>query len=120
MVAETRPTKKVWLDGNVVAAEDANISIYTESAMRGANVYEGLRAYWSEARANLYVWKLEDHLTRLFQSMKIMRMTPPYSREELREAILEWAARQRFPGRCAFSPRSLFRQGRRLSSLPAR
>ena len=91
VVTETSPTKRVWLDGNVVTAEDANISIYTESAMRGANVYEGLRAYWSDERANLYVWKLDDHLARLFQSMKIMRMTPPYSREVMREAILEWA-----------------------------
>ena len=90
MVNETPPTQRVWLDGNVVAAEDANISVFTEAAMRGANVYEGLRAYWSEARENLYIWKLEDHLTRLFESMKIMRMTPPYNREELRHAVLEW------------------------------
>ena len=66
----------VWLDGRVVAPEDAKVSVLTATAMRGANVYEGLRAYWNEERQNLFVWRLDRHLERLFVNMKIMRMTP--------------------------------------------
>ena len=39
---------QVWLDGGMVAPEEAKVSVLTATAMRGANVYEGLRAYWSE------------------------------------------------------------------------
>ena len=87
---------KVWLDGEMVEPEDAKISVFTATAMRGANVYEGLRAYWNTERGNLYVWKLDDHLVRLFQNMKTMRMTPPYTRIEYRQAVLDWAKANEF------------------------
>ena len=48
---------QVWLDGGMVAPEDAKVSVLTATAMRGANVYEGLRAYWDEVRDNLFVWE---------------------------------------------------------------
>lgn len=95
MVKEARPGK-VWLDGVIVEPKDAKISILTESAMRGANVYEGLRAYWSERNGNLYVWLLEAHIRRLFQSMKIMRMTPPYAPADLRKAVVDWIRANEF------------------------
>ena len=82
---------KVWLDGEMVAPEDAKVSVFTATAMRGANVYEGLRAYWNPETENLYVWKLDEHLRRLSQSMRTMRMTPPFSYDELKGAVLEWA-----------------------------
>jgi len=87
---------KVWLDGEMVAPEDAKISVFTATAMRGANVYEGLRAYWNPDRENLYVWKLDHHLARLFQNMKTMRMTPPYTPDEYRKAVLVWAKANEF------------------------
>ena len=87
---------QVWLDGGMVAPEDAKVSVLTATAMRGANVYEGLRAYWSEERENLFVWKLDQHLERLFVNMKIMRMTPPYRFDEYRQAVLDWARANRF------------------------
>ena len=64
--------------------------------MRGANVYEGLRAYWDEVRDNLFVWKLDQHLERLLVNMKIMRMTSPYGFDEYRQAVLDWARAKRF------------------------
>jgi branched-chain amino acid aminotransferase, group I len=81
---------KVWLDGKIVPPEDATLSVFTLTVLRGANVYEGLRAYWNPARQNLYVWKLDEHLIRLGHSMKVMRMQLPYSRDELRAAVVEW------------------------------
>lgn len=96
MVKEARPNNKVWLDGVIVEPEDANISIFTESAMRGANVYEGLRGYWSEKRGNFFVWLLDAHIRRLFQSMKIMRMTPPYDQASFAKAVVEWIRANEF------------------------
>ena len=82
---------QVWLDGGMVAPEDAKVSVLTATAMRGANVYEGLRAYWDEVRDNLFVWKLDQHLERLLVNMKIMRMTSPYGFDEYRQAVT-WMA----------------------------
>ena len=65
---------KVWLDGKIVDPEQATLSVFTLTVLRGANVYEGLRAYWSPGRRQLYVWKLDEHLKRLGNSMKVMRM----------------------------------------------
>ena len=81
---------KVWLDGKIVEPEDATLSVFTLTVLRGANVYEGLRAYWNPAKQNLYVWKLDEHLKRLGHSMKVMRMQPPYSFDDLRLAVVEW------------------------------
>jgi branched-subunit amino acid aminotransferase/4-amino-4-deoxychorismate lyase len=38
---------KVWLDGKIVDPEIATLSVFTLTVLRGANVYEGLRAYWN-------------------------------------------------------------------------
>ena len=87
---------QVWLDGRIVPPEAATVSVFSQTAMRGANVYEGLRAYRDEARGTLAVWKLEAHLDRLFRSMKIMRMASPYTREELRQGVLDWLSANAF------------------------
>ena len=77
---------KVWLDGKIVDPEAAMLSVFTLTVLRGANVYEGLRAYWNPARRDLYVWKLDEHLKRLGDSMKVMRMQLAYSLDDLRTA----------------------------------
>lgn len=87
---------KVWLDGKIVAPEDAKLSVFTQTVLRGANVYEGLRAYWNDARRNLYVWKLDAHLARLFRSMKVMRLTPPLTPDGFRDAVLDWIRANEF------------------------
>ena len=52
-----------------------------------SSVFEGIRAYWNEERQQLYVFHLDAHLKRLYQSMKIMRMDCLYSPEQLTDAI---------------------------------
>lgn len=96
MLKEARPVYRVWLDGAIVEPADAKISIFTETAMRGANVYEGIRGYWSDRRENFFIWHLDTHLRRLSQSMKIMRMTPAFSEAELSKAVLDWARANEF------------------------
>ena len=96
MLKEAQPKYKVWLDGRIVAPEDAKVSIFSETAMRGANVYEGIRGSWSEKRRNFFIWHLATHLGRLAQNMKIMRMTPPYTTEEFAKAVIDWARANEF------------------------
>ena len=48
-----------------------------------------LRAYWNEDEQELYVFRLQSHLDRLFDSMKLVRMSPPYTSEDLTTAIID-------------------------------
>ena len=84
-MSQQRP-QFVWMDGDYVPWADAKIHISTDTALRGANVFEGLRAYYSADQAQLFLFRLEEHFDRLWNSMKVMRMTPPYSKADLTAA----------------------------------
>ena len=81
---------KVWLNGEIVPPEEAKISVFSQAVTRGGSVYEGLRAYRGEERDNLFVWMLDAHIDRLFDSMKVMRMESPYTRDEMCGAVVDW------------------------------
>jgi len=55
----------------------------------GLSVFEGLRAYWSEAHGELFVFRLQDHTDRLLQSMKLLRFEPGFGGSEINEMTLE-------------------------------
>jgi branched-chain amino acid aminotransferase len=79
----------VWLDGKLVPWAQGTIHVSTETVLRGENVFEGERAYWSEEHQELYLFRHADHIRRLRDSARIMRMTIPYSDAEIEQACLE-------------------------------
>ena len=78
---------KVWLDGKFVEWKDANISVLSHVVHYGTSVFEGIRAYSNENGTAVY--RLEEHVQRLFDSAKIYKMDIPFTQEEIAEAILE-------------------------------
>jgi branched-chain amino acid aminotransferase len=81
------PTEKIWMDGELVAWEDAKIHILTHTLHYGCGVFEGIRAYpTAEGPA---VFRLTDHIRRLYNSAKIFMMDIPFSLEEVVEATKE-------------------------------
>lgn len=72
---------KVWLDGRLVDRADAKVSVFDHGLLYGDGVFEGIRAY------NGRIFRCDDHLERLFQSAKAIRLTIPQSSEQLRAAI---------------------------------
>lgn len=81
--------KIAWQDGKIVPWDDCVVHVRTQAGFFGANIFEGLRAYWNSDSKTLFLFRLEDHLKRLKQSMKIMRMQSPYSLDNLREATID-------------------------------
>ena len=75
------PTHKIWMNGQLVNWEDAKIHILTHTLHYGTGVFEGIRAY--ETSRGPAVFRLTDHIERLFNSAKIMMMDMPYSVDEL-------------------------------------
>jgi branched-chain amino acid aminotransferase len=108
----------VWMDGEIVPWERATIHVSAETVLRGANVFEGMRAYWRPDRDQLYIFRIEDHLRRLRQSAKIMRMTIPYSDAELTAAFIELIQRNRFRDNVHFRPVVYFDHGEANAWLP--
>src|SRR4051812_35679194 len=78
------PTTKIWMNGELVPWDDANIHVLTHSLHYGMGVFEGVRAY--ETSRGPAVFRLTDHMVRLHDSARIMMMDLPYSVEELVEA----------------------------------
>jgi branched-chain amino acid aminotransferase len=78
---------KVWLDGKLVPWDEATVHVAVHALHYGSTVFEGIRAYpFPDGPA---VFCLEEHLDRMWDSCKIYRLEIPYSREEIRQAILD-------------------------------
>lgn len=75
--------KWVYLNGEYVPQEAAKISVFDHGFLYGDGVFEGIRAYRGR------VFKLDEHIQRLFTSAQAISLKVPVSPEELREKILE-------------------------------
>ena len=78
---------KIWFNGQLVDWDDAKIHVLSHVVHYGSSVFEGIRCY--ETAKGSAVFRLDEHINRLFDSAKIYRMEIPYTREEIKEAILE-------------------------------
>ena len=72
---------KIWMDGELVAWDDATIHVLTHTLHYGCGVFEGIRAY--ETSRGPAVFRLEEHIDRLFNSAAIYMLDIPFTREEL-------------------------------------
>jgi branched-chain amino acid aminotransferase len=77
-------TEKIWMDGELVDWDDARIHILTHTLHYGCGVFEGIRAYSTESGPA--VFRLTDHIRRLFNSAKIFLIDIPFTPAELIEA----------------------------------
>jgi branched-chain amino acid aminotransferase len=78
-------TDFIWMDGELVNWADANVHILTHTLHYGCGVFEGIRAYATAEGPG--VFRLTDHITRLFNSAKIFLMDIPFTQEQVVEAV---------------------------------
>ena len=74
---------KVWLNGKLVDREDAKISVFDHGLLYGDGVFEGIRSYSGR------VFRLKEHIRRLFDSAKGIRLAIPMTADELAKAIAD-------------------------------
>lgn len=77
----------IWYDGKLVPWRDANTHVLTHSLHYGLAVFEGMRAY--DTVKGTAIFRLPEHIERMYNSAHIYMMKIPYSREELVEASKE-------------------------------
>ncbi len=75
------PTEKIWLDGELVDWDKARVHVLTHSLHYGSGVFEGIRAY--PTSRGVAVFRLGDHIARLFASAKVFMIDVPYTPDEL-------------------------------------
>jgi len=86
------------LNGQIVPYEDAVVHVMSPAVKYGLSVFEGLRTYWNESGQQLYIFRLEDHTRRLFQSMKLLRFKAGFSSEEINEGMVALLRRNEVRG----------------------
>ncbi|HTR44121.1 MAG TPA: branched-chain amino acid transaminase [Thermodesulfovibrionales bacterium] len=80
-------TEKIWMDGEFTDWDKAQVHILTHSLHYGLAVFEGIRCY--ETRKGPAIFRLKEHVDRLFSSAHIFLLDVPFSREEIEKAIIE-------------------------------
>lgn len=73
----------IYLNGEFIVEKEAQVSVFDHGLLYGDGVFEGIRAY------NGYVFKLGEHLERLYASAKAILLEIPLTKDEMQEAILE-------------------------------
>lgn len=79
----------IYIDGKYVPREEASISVFDHGFLYGDGVFEGIRAY------NGRVFRLQEHLDRLYDSARTIDLAVPVSKEEMGEIIIETLRRNK-------------------------
>ena len=77
----------IWLDGEFVPWREAKIHVLTHTLHYGMGVFEGVRAYHAEKGTAIF--RLQEHIDRLFRSAHILAMPMPYDKATINNACLE-------------------------------
>jgi branched-chain amino acid aminotransferase len=110
------PTPKIWMNGELVDWDKAQVHVLTHTLHYGMGVFEGIRAY--ETADGPAVFRLTDHIKRLANSAKILGMELPYSVDELIEATKATVVSTELPA-CYVRPIAYFGYGEMgLNTLP--
>ena len=81
------PTKKIWMNGTFVDWADATVHVLNPTMHYGWGVFEGIRAY--STPQGPAVFRLTDHISRLYRSARIYLMDPGFTAEQVIEAVKE-------------------------------
>lgn len=84
----TPKADKIWLDGKMVPWDEAKVHVLTHTLHYGLGVFEGIRAYELH-NGKTAIFRLKDHIKRLFNSAHIMTIKIPFTPAELEEACKE-------------------------------
>lgn len=80
-------TKYIWIDGKFVPHKRATVPVLSHSLHYGSAAFEGIRCY-NTSRAPA-VFRLDDHIKRLFHSARVLGVKLPYSRAEVKRAVID-------------------------------
>ncbi|MGH9045202.1 MAG: branched-chain amino acid transaminase [Acidimicrobiales bacterium] len=95
-------THKIWMDGELVDWDAANVHVLTHTMHYGSGVFEGIRAY--RTSAGVAVFRLREHIERLMRSAAIFLIDVPFSCDQLVAAAREVVAVNHLDDGCYIRP----------------
>ncbi len=84
-MAHVQKVAKIWLDGKMINWDDANVHVLTHTLHYGLGVFEGIRCY-EGADGTSAIFRLKEHIDRLYDSAHILLMKIPFSKDEIVQA----------------------------------
>ena len=81
--------KLVTVNGNLMPLKDAKVSITAPGLSYAALVFEGIRAYWNKEHKQLYIFRLDEHLKRFINSMKLLKFIDYPNLSSIKADILQ-------------------------------
>ena len=84
MALNNTPTKYIWFNGKMVNYADAKVHVLSHALHYGTAVFEGIRAY--NTPKGPCVFRLNEHIDRLFNSARIYRFPVPFTKDEVKDA----------------------------------
>jgi branched-chain amino acid aminotransferase len=87
-------TDYIWMDGKLIKWDEAKTHVLTHSLHYGVAPFEGIRAYVTDSGRSA-VFRLDKHIDRFFDSAHIMLMDYPYSKQEIKNAIIQTLQKNR-------------------------
>ena len=90
-----KATQYIWHNGHFVPWQDAKIHVLSHGLHYGSSVFEGIRAYATPKGTAIF--RLTDHLERMYESARIHRMNIPYGLGDLHEACRQIVRNNRLP-----------------------
>jgi branched-chain amino acid aminotransferase len=76
----------IWMDGRMVPWREANVHVLTHSLHYGVGAFEGIRAY--KTPQGTAIFRLDDHVQRLYDTCHILEMPMPYPQQVVRDACI--------------------------------
>jgi branched-chain amino acid aminotransferase len=87
-MAEKLPEEgKIWYNGKFVEWKAAKVHVLSHGLHYGSGVFEGIRCYATEKGS--FIFRLKEHVDRMYRSAELYKMEIPHSKEEMKEAIKE-------------------------------
>ncbi len=79
----------LWRNGHFIPWNEATVHVSSIGHASISSVFEGIKAYWNARDEQLYVFRLEEHIDRLMESIRLVRLTTRYTRDEILQGVLD-------------------------------
>ena len=96
-----KTSRYIWFNGDLVPWADAKVHVMTHALHYGSSVFEGIRCYATPDGPAIF--RLQDHVDRLFESARIYRIEIPFTPDEIAQACRA-AVRENGLGACYLRP----------------
>lgn len=84
-----------FFEGKIIPIEQAKVPVYTNALQYGNAIFAGIRAYISENKKIVRIFRIKDHYKRFLQSLQIINKSIPYTKEQLIDVTLALARKNK-------------------------